>query len=98
MSSDEKYIVLEAINDSYFCHQNNLSYVQAIPSYYVLIMLDPTAKHERLHKTMETDEFNLRMNQVKNFIRMYVNEQRNELNNRQFTSTEPSVVGRKKII
>lgn len=94
LSSDEKNIVLEAINESYLCYQNYLSYVQANPLYYVAVMLDPTAKHEQLYKTMEIDEFNLRMNQVKNFIRMYLNEQRNELNNSQLASTEPSVVGR----
>ncbi|QLG73540.1 hypothetical protein HG535_0F00500 [Zygotorulaspora mrakii] len=94
LSFDEKNIVLEAINVAYLCYQNYLSHIQANPLYYAAVMLDPTAKHEQLYRMMEIDEFNLRMNQVNNFVRMYLNEEGVELGNGQQASPELSTIGR----
>ncbi|QLL33927.1 hypothetical protein HG536_0F02520 [Torulaspora globosa] len=76
LSLDDKRIVLQAIKDSYSCYQDHLCDLEVNPLFYVAVLLDPTAKQDKLREVMEADELTVRISEVNSFMRNYLKVQR----------------------
>ncbi|QLL34121.1 hypothetical protein HG536_0F04470 [Torulaspora globosa] len=76
LSLDDKRIVLQAIKDSCRCYEDYLSDIQVNPLFYVAVILDPTAKQDKLYEIMEDEEFTVRISEVNSFMRNYLKVQR----------------------
>ncbi|QLQ82447.1 hypothetical protein HG537_0H02090 [Torulaspora globosa] len=76
LSMDDKRIVLEAIRESYTYYQDDLSDLEANPLFYVAVILDPTAKQQKLNELMEEADVEFKMSKVNSFIRNFLKVQK----------------------